>query len=196
MTVMEFRDRHRYDPESIDNKERFIMNLFSPSGGRDTIYLERNGARTGPYKCNFTAGKFSMFYEELDIIEGDKIVREVPGREEYHTVIEVNYSRGLGGSIPPHYKLTTSKDSALPKASHNMTTNHINIHGSTGIQIGDHNVQNLEVAMKEVLTSIDNANASREEKEEARNRLHQFLAHPLVSAAVGSGLSVALGLLS
>lgn len=172
------------------------MNLFSPAGGRDTIYLERDGVRTGPYKCNFTAGKFSMFYKELDVIEGDKVVREVPGREEYHTVIEANYSRGLGGHIPPHYKLITSKDSALPKPSQNTTTNHINIHGSTGIQIGDHNVQNLEVALKEVLASIDKADAPKEDREEAKSRLNAFLAHPLVAAAVGGALPVTLGLLS
>lgn len=171
------------------------MNLMSPSGGKDTIYLERNGARTGPYKCNFSNGSFTMFYKELDVTEGDKVVRQIPGREEYHTVIETHFSPGLG-RIPAHYKLTILKDSAILKPSQSSTTNNINIHGSTGIQIGDHNIQNLEVAMKEVLTSIENAEASREEKEEARNRLRQFLAHPLVSAAVGSGLSVALGLLS
>ncbi|WP_185053957.1 RIP homotypic interaction motif-containing protein [Pseudomonas moraviensis] len=171
------------------------MNLLSPKGGRDTIHLERNGNRTGPFKCNFTAQKFSMFYKEIDVTEGDKVVREIPGREEYHTVTEVHYSPGLG-RIPPHYTLSVSKDSAIPKPSQNTTTNHINIHGSTGIQIGDHNVQHLQVAMKEVLASIDNADATREEKEDARNKLHAFLAHPLVAAAVGAGLPLALGLLS
>ena len=171
------------------------MNLHSPAGGRDTVYIERDGVRKGPYKCNFVAGKFSMFYKELDVIEGDKIVREVPGREEYHTVTEANYSKGLG-RIPPHYTLIISKDSALPKPNQKTTTNHITIHGSTGIQIGDHNVQNLEVALKEVLASVDNADAPKEEREEAKNRLNAFLAHPLVSAAVGASLPVALGLLS
>jgi len=172
------------------------MSLFSPEAGQDTIYFERDGSRSGPYKCNFSSRKLTLFYKELEVSEGDKLIRIVPGKEDYYTVHEVEYSAGLGGAIPPHYTFELTKDSAVPKRSQSTTTNHISIHGSTGIQIGDHNVQNLEVAMKEVLASIDKADVSMEEKEEARNRLHQFLAHPLVSAAVGSGLSVALGLLS
>ena len=170
------------------------MNLFSPNGGRDTIYLERDGVRTGPYKCNFTANKFTLFYKELDITEGDKVVRKVPGREEYHTITECNYSTGLS-AIPPHYSLSITKDSAIPKPSQGSTTNHINIHGSTGIQIGDNNIQNLQVALKEVLASINNADAPQEEREEAKSRLNTFLSHPLVATAVGAGLPVALGLL-
>lgn len=171
------------------------MSLMSPRGGRDTVYLEREGVRTGPYKCNFSAGKFTMFYKELDITEGDKVIREIPGREETHTVIETYYSPGLG-SIPPHYALTITKDSAIQRPNQSTTTNHISIHGSTGIQIGDHNVQNLQVALKEVLASIDHADAPREDREEAKSRLNAFLEHPLVAAAVGAGLPVALGLLS
>ncbi len=169
--------------------------LFSPEAGKDIIYIERNGARTGPYKCMFSRPNLTLFYSELDICEGDKLLRSVPGREETYTVNVADYHQSFDG-IPACYVVDITKDTAIPKPNQNTTTNHINIHGSTGIQIGDHNVQNLEVAMKEVLASIDKADASLEEKEEARNRLHAFLAHPLVSVAVGSGLSVALGLLS
>ena len=77
-----------------------------------------------------------------------------------------------------------------------MTTNHINIHGSTGIQIGDHNVQSLEIALKDVLAAIEKAEVPLDEKEEARNRLNSFLQHPLVVAAVGGGVPAAIGLLS
>lgn len=169
--------------------------LFSPEAGKDIIHIDRNGVRSGPYRCMFSRPKLTLWYSELDICEGDKILRSIPGREESYTATVVDYHQSFDG-IPACYIVDISKDTALPKPSRNITTNHINIHGSTGIQIGDHNVQNLEVAMKEVLASIDKADASLEEKEEARNRLHAFLAHPLVSVAVGSGLSVALGLLS
>lgn len=172
------------------------MSLFSPEAGNDTIYFEREGARTGPYKCNFSGKKLTLFYKELDISEGDKLIRVVPGKEDSYTVHEVEYSAGFGRGIPPHYTLQISKDSAIPKRAQSSTTNHINIHGSTGIQIGDHNVQNLQVALKEVLSSIDKADAPREQREEAKSRLNAFLAHPLVASAVGAGLPVALGLLS
>lgn len=169
--------------------------LFSSEAGKDIVYIERNGSRTGPYKCMFSRPKLTLYYSELDICEGDKLLRSVPGREEIYTVNVADYHQSFG-RIPACYVVEITKDTAIPKPSRNTTTNHINIHGSTGIQIGDHNVQKLEMAIKEVLTSIEKADASQEEKEEARNRLHAFLAHPLVSVAVGSGLSAALGLLS
>lgn len=174
------------------------MSLSSPQSGNDTVYIEHDGHRHGPYTCAFTTNPLMLFYDRLSIDEGDKIIRLIHEKEFIYTVNEVDYYSGghAHSRLAPHYELTITKDSALPKSPLSTTTNHINIHGSTGIQIGDHNVQNLEVAMKEVLASIEKADATREEKEEARNRLHTFLAHPLVSAAVGSGLSVALGLLS
>ncbi|WLH67225.1 RIP homotypic interaction motif-containing protein [Pseudomonas sp. FP2309] len=170
--------------------------LFSPEAGNDIIHIERNGTRTGPYRCMFSRPRLTLFYGELDICEGDKLLRSIPGREETYTVELVDYHQSFDGDIPACYVVEISKDTAIRKPSQNTTTNHINIHGSTGIQIGDHNVQNLEVALKEVLASIDNADAPKEEREEAKNRLNAFLAHPLVSAAVGASLPVALGLLS
>jgi hypothetical protein len=140
--------------------------LFSPEAGKDIIYIERNGARTGPYKCMFSRPKLTLFYSELDICEGDKLLRSVPGREETYTVNVADYHQSFDG-IPACYVVDITKDTAIPKPSQNTTTNHINIHGSTGIQIGDHNVQNLQVALKEVLASIDKADAPREEREEA-----------------------------
>ena len=169
--------------------------MMIPGANKDTVFLERDGERKGPFQCNFTSDRFNLFFKELDVVEGDKVVRIIPNREEYYTVTEVRYSSGFS-SIQPHYTLSIRKDSALLKRSEPSTTNHITIHGSTGIQIGDHNIQNLEVAFKEVLASIEKADVPREEKEDARNRLNSFLSHPLVAAAVGGALPVALGLLS
>lgn len=149
----------------------------------------------GPYKCHFSSPKITLFYNKLDVEDGDKLIRIVHDKEVDYTVEESEYSAGALTGMP-HYYLKIRKNSAIPKVQQNSTTNHINIHGSTGIQIGDHNVQNLQAALKEVLASIDNADAPREEREDAKSRLNAFLAHPLVSSAVGAGLSAALGLLS
>lgn len=167
--------------------------FFSPEAGKDNIYLERDGARTGPYRCAFTRPQLTLWYSELDICEGDKLFRAVPGREEVYTVNLVDYHQSFE-DIPACYIVEVGKDAAVTKPA-NTTTNHINIHGSTGIQIGDHNVQNLQVALKEVLASISNADAPQEDREEAKSRLNAFLSHPLVATAVGAGLPVALGLL-
>lgn len=172
-----------------------MINPFSADSAPDVIYFERNGARIGPYKCHFSSPKVTLFYKQLDVEDGDKLIRILHDKEVSYTVEDTGYSAGqLTGT--PHYYLQIRKDTAISRPSHQSTTNHINIQGSTGIQIGDHNVQNLEVALKEVLASIDNADAPKEEREEAKSRLNTFLAHPLVSAAVGASLPVALGLLS
>lgn len=171
------------------------MNLFSPNAGQDVIYIERNGERQGPYKCRFASPKMSLWYKELDIEEGDKLVRVLHGKEQVYTVREVGYSHGMGGHIPAHYTVNLSKDTAIQQQPRSTTTNHINISSSTGIQIGDHNVQHLEAAIKEVLAAIEKAHASKDEKEEAKGLLSKFLEHPLVSAAVGAGLPAALGLI-
>lgn len=175
------------------------MNFPPSETGRDLIFIEHEGRRYGPYLCAFSTTPLRLFNGELKITEGDKIIRRVHRQEFVYTIIEFDYYSGgeSHSRFNPHYELTITKDSALPKAPPTTTTtNNINIHGSTGIQIGDHNVQNLEVALKEVLASIDKADAPKEDREEAKNRLNAFLAHPLVSAAVGGALPVALGLLS
>ncbi|EKT4531418.1 hypothetical protein QEM33_004036 [Pseudomonas putida] len=168
------------------------MSLFSANSGKDVIYIERNGERQGPYKCRFASPKMSLFYKELDLEDGDTIVRELHGKEQAYTVLEVGYSHGLGG-IPPHYTVNLTKVTAI-QVQPRTATNHITIHGSTGIQIGDHNVQHLQAAMKEVLAAIESAHASPKDKAEAKGLLSKFLEHPLVSAAVGAGLPAALGL--
>jgi hypothetical protein len=176
------------------------MNPFADMMNDDVYFESADGQRQGPFKTAFGNKGISIFDDSLNVVEGDKAIRILPNsREEYYTITEVAYSSGLGGhgGIPPHYTLKLSKDSALrPGAPGKSTTNHITIHGSQGIQIGDHNVQNLQLALGELIQKIDSLDAPREEREEAKNRLTAFLAHPLVSSVVGASLPVALGLLS
>lgn len=171
------------------------MNLFSPEGGRDTIYIERHGERRGPFKCNFGHPKLtSFYYKEFDIEEGDTIFRPIPGKEEVYTVTAADYSPGMGGNsgIPPHWTIKTVKKTGYTpsrEASHV-----INIHGSTGIQIGNHNVQHLEAGLKELLAAIDKSEGEPAAKNEAKGRLKNFLEHPLTASAVGAGLPALLAL--
>jgi hypothetical protein len=176
------------------------MNPFADMMNDDVYFESTDGTRQGPFKTAFSNKGISIFDESLDVVEGDKAIRPLPsGRSDYYTITEVSFSSGLGGAggIPPHYTLKLSKDSAIrPSVPTKSTTNHISIHGSQGIQIGDHNVQNLQLALGELIQRIDGADAPREEREEAKNRFTAFLAHPLVSSAGGASLPVALGLLS
>lgn len=165
---------------------------------KDDVYLENSsGVRAGPYKTAFQNTQIQIFETSLDTTEGDKVVRPLPnGKEDYFTVTEIEFSSGLS-RIPAHYTLHISKDSAASKTAQNTTTtNNININNSQGIQVGNYNTQTLELAFNQLLEQINNSDASREQKEEAKGRLLSFISHPLVTAIVGASLPVALGLLS
>jgi hypothetical protein len=64
---------------------------------------------------------------------------------------------------------------------HNIT-----ITGSSNVQIGDSNLQGVNIEIGKLLNAINNSNAKEAEKEEARSLLRSFLSHPLVSAIVGA----------
>lgn len=160
----------------------------------DTVIVERAGREIGRHSCCFTQPRLTIMGNNIDVAEGDKVFQLLPnGTRVEFEVEDVNYLSGLGG-MDGCFALELSKVRARPKKPTGTTTNHITIHGSTGIQIGDHNVQHLQAAMKEVLAAIESAHASAKDKAEAKGLLSKFLEHPLVSAAVGAGLPAALGL--
>lgn len=159
----------------------------------DVIYFLKDQVKHGPFECRFTE-PLRIFDTSLEFIEGDKVVRILPNSTELtYTIVHSEFSAGLR-TIKAHHIFTLTKDSSLMSKS--KTTNNITINSSNGIQIGDNNIQNFEIAIRDVLTAIEKAEAPHEEKEEARNRLHKFLEHPLVVAAVGATLPTAIGLLS
>ena len=119
---------------------------FSADSAPDVIYFERNGTRIGPYRCHFSSPKVTLLYKQLDVEDGDKLIRILHEKEVIYTVEDTGYSAGqLTGT--PHYYLQIRKDTAISRPTHQSTTTNISIHGSTGIQIGVHNVQNLEAAL-------------------------------------------------
>ncbi|ART83180.1 hypothetical protein CBP31_11625 [Oceanisphaera profunda] len=165
---------------------------------KDEIFLEVNSdERIGPFRTAFTNKSVTIYETSISVTEGDKVIRPLPnGREEFYTILETHYSSGLS-AIPAHYTLKISKDSAItPPPNVGNTTNHISISNSQGFQVGNYNTQNLELVLNQLVEHINNTDASREEKEEAKGRLDSFLSHPLVSTVVGASLPVALGLFS
>lgn len=73
-------------------------------------------------------------------------------------------------------------------------TTNINISHSHGIQIGDHNVQTIIDTFNTLIQKIDAADASPEEKAEAKGRLAKFLEHPLVCSVIGGAVGGITGL--
>ena len=62
---------------------------------------------------------------------------------------------------------------------------HISIQHSTGVQIGNGNVQDLSVQIGKLVSAIDHSTAGEQQKAEAKSLLKRFLEHPLVASIVG-----------
>ena len=151
---------------------------------KDEVFIVKaDGTRTGPFKTTVTQDSATIFDAKLDVDDGEKLVRPLPsGKEEVYLILSAEYSPGLH-SIPPHFNLKLQKTTAIRPVVPRGTT--VNIHHSTGIQVGDHNVVNIQNALNELVQRIDSANATSEEKIEAKSRLSAFLAHPLVGSVLG-----------
>jgi hypothetical protein len=163
----------------------------------DTVFIERaTGERSGPFKTAIgSKGGFSasIFEASLEAEEGWKLIRPLPnGKEELFTILEVNYSSGLS-TIPPHWVLKLRKESSLAAAPRPATT--INIANSSGIQIGDHNIQHIANGFIGLIEKIEASNAPQEEKEEAKSLLRGVLENPTVAAVLGSATAGALAIL-
>jgi hypothetical protein len=176
------------------------MNPFSGMH-TDTVYIEKSdGRRIGPFKTRVGKDSATIFEENLDVFEGDKLVRSMVDRpDELYEIVDVHYSSGLQ-AIGPHYSLKYRKITAYiaQHPSAKPTTN-ITITNSTGFQVGDHNILNIQHAIAELVQRIDAANGTPEEKENAKGLLASFFSHPLVTAMLGGvagNASAILALLS
>ena len=151
---------------------------------KDTVFIEKSdGSRIGPFKTAVSGGSATIFDSKLDVNDGELLIRPLPnGKEEKYLILSAEYSPGLA-SIPPHFSLKLQKTTAVQPATSKHTT--VNINHSTGIQVGDNNVINIQNALNELIQKIESAPASQQDKAEAKSRLSAFLAHPLVGSVLG-----------
>jgi hypothetical protein len=83
--------------------------------------------------------------------------------------------------------------SVKPPISINLdASQNIKISGSSNVSIAGSNTQANNITLQDLISQIELASASNEQKEEARGLLRRFLAHPLVSSVAG-GLTSLLG---
>jgi hypothetical protein len=166
------------------------MNPFS-SMQNDNVYIEKpTGERSGPFKTAVGAKNgfsASIFEETLDVEEGWRLVRPLPnGRDELFTILEANYSPGLR-RIPPHWTLKLRKESSLATPARPPST--ITINNSSGIQIGDHNVQHIANGFVGLIERIESSGALPQEKVEAKGLIRKALENPTVAAVLGSAVA-------
>lgn len=166
----------------------------------DVIHVEdQNSVRSGPYKTAITAqnGRHTatLFDVEIGVEEGCKIFQSIPGgREQAFTVLETNYSPEFHG-IPAHWSLVLRKEGSLAHRPQPVSQT-INISHSTGVQVGDHNVQHIVNSLVGLAESINAAKVHEEEKAEAKGLFREFITNPIVASVLGSAASGIVGLLS
>ncbi len=160
----------------------------------DTVFIVKsNGHRLGPFKAAVSADSITIMEKAIDVDEGDHVAREIPsGKEEIYLILSADYSHGLR-SIPPSYTLKVRKTTALPARSVDAKSTTINIHNSTGVQVGDYNTQQIQATFNEIVERIDRSSGSPEAKAEAKGRLAAFLQHPLVTSVLGAMAGSVLG---
>ncbi len=61
----------------------------------------------------------------------------------------------------------------------------VSVTSSQNVQIGSHNIQDVQVQLEALVQAIDASSASARDKAEAKSLLKQFLAHPVVAAIIG-----------
>ena len=150
----------------------------------DARIEKADGSIVGPYKARFAGSTIFIADEKADLEEGDTILRELPnGKDERSVVTEATFFRkGIGG-MGAHYQVKFRKGGQAPSQA---PTQNINISGPSSVQIGDHNTQHIMNVFEGLVKVIESADASDDEKHEAKGRLRDFLKHPLVVSVLGS----------
>lgn len=171
------------DPVSVIPFQERLM-LFSHMTKDKVFIVKPSGERLGPYNSALSPDKCTIFDKTLDVDHGDTIARPLPnGKEERYTVLRADFREDFH-SIPGGYDLKLQKDQQI----HNGTSrvvNNVNITHSTGVQVGDHNIQNMQTTFVTLERAIDSQDASPESKADAKAKLKALLQHPLVVAVLG-----------
>ncbi len=160
----------------------------------DEIYIQSpDGKQTGPFKASVQRDKVFINDETLDIEEGGKILRPLPnGKRESRTILEVSFHKDPFGGKLSHYEIKTRKDSSLIAVPGSTT---INISSSHGIQIGNHNIQNITSALELFVKAVESSTAPPNEKTDVKKKMKAFLSHPLSVNILGSAATKLIDML-
>ena len=161
---------------------------------KDSVYIIKpDGRRLGPYQSAVSSDSVTILENAIDVDEGDHVARLIPsGKEEIYLVLSADFSHGLR-SIPSSYILKVRKTTVLSSRPPTVKPTTINIHNSTGVQVGDYNTQHIQATFKELIQKIEQSSGTYAQKTEAKSRLTAFLEHPLVGAVLGGTASAVIG---
>lgn len=151
----------------------------------DAQVQKSDGTIKGPYKAKFAGDTIFIDDPMADVEEGDCILRQLPnGNTERSFVTNATFHDGGVGGMGPHFQIKFSKTKLSEQSVQN-----ISINNAQGIQVGSNNIQNITNTFDALIKQIESADASPEDKKEAKFLLREFLAHPLVVAITGGVMS-------
>jgi hypothetical protein len=108
-----------------------------------------------------------------------------------HGLIEWKPIKSLAGTIDGQGKITARgvdviEGTARAPITITLHDQSIKVTGSTNVQIGNSNQQNINTKITSLMNAIDSMNASENEKKEAKSLVEKILTNPLVAAAIGA----------
>ena len=114
------------------------------------------------------------------------LIRWMPIRMHGFTV------QGDGKILAGGIDVVESEGRSAPLVFEFPMNQHITFNSPANVQIGSHNIQNIDQVMRDLIQKIETSEASDEHKQEAKGLLRSFLEHPITSAVTG-GLAGSLG---
>jgi len=145
------------------------------------------------YRRRREGGFISLQKEDFDDVpqhlEWPDIYR-VCDQLEQHGLIQWKPIRAAGGIVVTGMGQITAngvdvkEGETTPPISINFDHS-IKVSGSSNVQIGNGNVQEIQVHLQTLISKIDESSGSEEEKKDAKSLLRRFVEHPLVSSVAG-----------
>ncbi|ADZ13605.1 hypothetical protein [Cronobacter phage ENT39118] len=157
----------------------------------DAYILKPDGSRFGPYKAKFAGSTVIVNDPKADIADGDQVSRVLPnGKEEIKHIKTCSfYNHGIANQ-GAHFQL---KVQPIAQAESYVKHQTFNISGAnSNVQIGNHNQMEFRENVNYLLSAIEKAEGTPEEKAQAKGLLRKFLEHPLVTTIAGSAADALL----
>jgi hypothetical protein len=172
------------DREELIDKLLVFMNGEIEQEGAMIGQISFNFNPTGPDTTNFTQRnmiEYEVLKQIIKICKTRGYIKTRYPRSEYGTIALTEEGQGRAISIEV-------AEHATPIPGSNILIGTLNANGHT--QIGDNNTQNIEYIFNSIIDKIDNADASEQDKTEARNLLGKFIAHPLTNTVLGAASAI------
>lgn len=152
----------------------------------DKVFFEdKNGIRSGPYKTRFGTDRITVFQEELNVAEGDRVIQPLAdGTEQIYIVDAVAYGAARR-NVPGHYSITIVKEAASPTLDISVANTEVDVHVSN-VMVGNINNESIAALIQSLAEGIENADFPTDRKDEAKRLLHALIAHPVVAAVLGA----------